>query len=201
MASSSSVISSAPNTSWLSQLAYETVQVGDKKVLLPQTFKDDDEDTKKQYIIHVSSDTLVNYPGIDPIAAFATLSQRANAEVVAMNLRLNFFELFESIWKNPSNLRALGFHSLDGSRIDDATRTTNDQLLVDVGDPISDIPLASRRPEGIAFFEFECLANFDPLVDARHRPCHLRFRGHLQLRQGSVAVTAGGTATQLRTFL
>ena len=86
MASTSSVVSSAPNASWLSQLVYETVQVGDKKVRLPQTFKDNDNDTKKQYIIHVSSDTLVNYPGIDPLTAFTTLSQRANAEVVAMNL-------------------------------------------------------------------------------------------------------------------
>ena len=97
MASSSSIISSAPATSWLSKLKYDTVQVGDKKVLLPQTFNDNDDDTKKQYIIHVSSDTLVNYPQIDPIAAFATLSQRANAEVVAMNLRLNFHEMFERL--------------------------------------------------------------------------------------------------------
>ena len=104
MASSSSVMSSAPNTSWLSQLAYETVQVGDKKVLLPQTFKDDDEDTKKQYIIHVSSDTLVNYPGIDPIAAFATLSQRANAEVVATNLRLNFLKCLKVYGKTRATL-------------------------------------------------------------------------------------------------
>ena len=97
MASSSSAIPSASNDSWLIELGYDTVQVGKDKVSLPRTFKDNDEDTKKQYIIHVSSATLINYPGIDPIAAFNTLSQRAGAEVVLANLRLNFLDTFEHI--------------------------------------------------------------------------------------------------------
>ena len=126
MASSSSAIPSASNNSWLIELGYDTVQVGKDKVSLPRTFKDNDEDTKKQYIIHVSSATLMNYPGIDPIAAFSTLSQRAGAEVVSANLRLNFLDTFERIWRDPRDLTALGFHSLDGARINGATRTTND---------------------------------------------------------------------------
>ena len=143
----------------------------------------------------------MNYPRIDPIAAFTTLSQRASAEVVSENLRLNFLGTFESTWRDPRNLTALGFHSLDGARINGATTANDDQVLVNVGDPVSDIALANRRPSGIAFFEFECTVNFDPLVDERHRPCHLRFRGYLQLRQGSVQVTTGGAAIRLRTFM
>ena len=197
-----STTAGASGASWLNGLESETIYIGTDRVSVLKTFNPNDDEMKKIFIISATANTLINNDKLDPIAISQVIASRSQTEVVGDSQRSKFRKRLDQTYKNPAMLTITGFHDAQGQMIATATTDNNNQVLRDVGDPISVIPLAQRRSAGIKFIGFTCTVDFNSLVDATLRPVVHTFKGFLELAQGSIEVVIGGNQTaMLSTFL
>ena len=150
----------------------EEVRVEKSKIMLPKKLDGTETDQKRAVVFYATTGKLINakkeITAQARVKAVATICNMSH--IGDLNIKVIEDAAYEAVW-DPSNWTIKSFHSSSGARLN--TCTTNDpQVLLPIGDTVTDWPQAGRRSSDITFVRVDVKVNLDGITKTTDPPIH-----------------------------
>ena len=133
----------------------DTLNIGSIKVTVSPGIDPRDPDIQKLWNVQTLVSKLLENNRLDPRSVAETMGSRTSTEVVVGALVDDFTSYWLDSLEDPSNRLITRFHNLVGTVIPNCTITGNEQVLVNVGDPATDITTRNRRKNRFELYRWE----------------------------------------------